>query len=116
MVKGWAEDLPATQFMGTESPVTSQARASTPVKTMKRNASSMQESSDFSEASPSQKRLKLIEAVLADGGSSDHSGPLITSPNATVNNTGNTYALQPSPSPSGSQPFYSRYCVSKSMS
>ena len=79
--------------MGTESPTTSQARASTPVKNMKRNASLMQESSDFSQGLSSPKRVKLIEAAWADGGFSDHSGPPITSPNA----------LQPSPS--GSQLF-----------
>ena len=100
MFKGWAEDLSPTQRMGTESPATSQARASTPVK---RSASFMQESPDFSQTSPSPKRVKLIQAAFADGGFSDHSGPPITSPNA----------LQPSPS--GSQPF-SRYYVSKSMS
>ena len=103
--------------MGTESPATSyrQARASTPVKSLKRNASSMQEeeSSDSPHDSPSQKRLKLIKAALAEKGSSDHSGSSITSPNATVNNARNISALQPSPS--GSQPFF-RYYVSKSMS
>lgn len=99
MFKGWAEDLlSSTQHMGTESPETSQPRASTPVKNMKRNASFMQESSDFSQASPSQKRVKLMEVALAGGGSSGHSGPPVTSPSATVNNPRNTYARQPSPS------------------
>ena len=58
----------------------------------------MEESSDFPQASPSQKRLKLIEAALAEGGSSDHSGPSIMSPNATLNNARNISALQISPS------------------
>jgi hypothetical protein len=69
----------------------------------------MQESSDSPQASPSQKRLKLIEAALADGGSSGHSGPSITSPNATVNNARNISALQPSPS--GRQLFFTLLCL-----
>jgi hypothetical protein len=113
--KGWAEDVPTTQHMGIESPSESparshwQARASTPVKNMKRNAYSMQESSDFSQASPSQKRLKLIEAAMAGEDSSDHSGPSITSPNATVNNARNISTFQPSTS--GGLPFFSLLCL-----
>ena len=61
----------------------------------------MQESSDFSQASPSQKRLKIIEAAMAEGGSSDHSGPSITSP---VHDARNMSPLQPSPL--GNQPFF----------
>ena len=100
--------------MGTESPPTSQqAPPSTPVNNMKRNASSMQESPDFPQASPSQKRLKLIEAAMA-GGSSDHSGPSTTSSNATVSDARNMFALQPSPS--SSRPFSFRCYVSDSMS
>jgi len=88
--------------MGTETLGESPARLpwqacpSTPVKNMKRNASSMQESSDFPQPSPSQKRLKLIEAAMAGEGFSDHSGSSITSPNATVNNARNISAFQPS--------------------
>jgi hypothetical protein len=109
-VKGWAEDLPPTKHLGTESPATSQWQSlpSTPVKNMKRNASYMQESSDSLEISPSQKRVKLIEAAMAEKGSSDHSGPSLTSPNAIVNEARNISALQPSPS--GSQPFFSLLC------
>jgi hypothetical protein len=110
--KGWAEDLP---HVGTESPATSQVHPSTPVKILKRDASSMQESFDFPQDSPSQKRRKLIAAALVEGGSSGHSGLSITSPNATDNNAWNILVSALQPSPSGSQPF-SRYHVSKSMS
>lgn len=96
--------------MGTESlaPSQRQDRASTPVKNMKRNASYMQESSDFLGLSPSQKRVKLMEAAIAEKGFSDHSGSPITSPNVTVNETRNISALQSSPS--GSQPFFPLLC------
>ena len=84
--------------MGTESPAksSSQANASNPVTNMKRNASSMQELSDSPQASPSQKRLKVIEAALAHEGSSSHSGPSITSPNTTVNDARNIFQSSPS--------------------
>lgn len=62
----------------------------------------MEESSDFVQLSPSQKRTRLIEAALAEDG---HSGPSISSPNVTVSNARNISALQPSPS--GRQPFES---------
>ena len=69
----------------------------------------MDELSDLPQASPSQKRYKIIETTLAEGGSSGHPGPsIITSPNATVNNARSS-ALQPSPS--GSQPFFSLLCL-----
>jgi len=54
----------------------------------------MQESSDFPQASPSQKRFKLIEAAMAERASFNHSGPSITSP---VNDARDMSALQPSP-------------------
>jgi len=65
---------------------------------LKRNASLMEESSDLSQLSPSQKRAKLIEVALAEdrGESSSHSGPFISSPNAT--NPRNISAPQLSPS------------------
>lgn len=103
--KGWAEDLPPTQHMGTESLESSQW---TPVKNMKRDASYMQESSDFHELSTSQKRVKLMdETTIAEKGFSDHSAPPISSPDVTVNETRNISALQSSPS--GSQPFFRYY-------
>jgi hypothetical protein len=58
----------------------------------------MQESSDFPQASPSQKRLKLIEAAVLGEDSSDNSGPSSTSPNVTVNSARYISTFQPSPS------------------
>lgn len=91
MFKGWAEDLPPTQHMGTPS----QTPASSPLKNMKRDASSIGELSNLFQLSPSQKRRRLIEAALAEDGGS--SGLPTSSPNASTSNA----ALQPSPG----QPF-----------
>ncbi|KAF8813819.1 hypothetical protein BYT27DRAFT_6358101 [Phlegmacium glaucopus] len=55
--------------MGTPSPATSQAPASSspPYRHTKRTASIMEEPSDFPQASPSQKRIRLMETALRAG-------------------------------------------------
>jgi len=90
----WADKF---EPRGTPSPATSQVPASS-TTAMKRGASVMD---DFPEASPSQKRIRLMEAVLGTGGSSDHPGASsILSPdvsNVTVGGTpSNTDAPQAS--------------------
>ena len=79
------------------------------VPPLKRNASLMEESSQLS---PSQKRARLIEDALAEdrGESSSHSGPSISSPNAT--NPRNISASQFPPSGRQLELFFCCHTIS----
>ena len=101
--KGWADKF---EPRGTPSPATSQVPASS-TTAMKRGASIMD---DFPEASPSQKRIRLMEAVLGTEGSSGHPGASsILSPdvsNVTVGDTPSKPRNTDAPQASGSQSFF----------